>query len=116
LSAGLAAKQDIYDQVQTALGQPIDTSSASAGVDGISSTGGINGAFSASVPVDLDVHLVMDNYGTHKTVAIKSWFARHPRFHVHFTPTSASWINQIERWFAELTRKQIQRGVHTSVR
>ena len=68
------------------------------------------------VPDDLDVHIVMDNYATHKTPRIKAWLARRPRYHVHFTPTSASWINQVERWFAELTRKQIQRGVHTSVR
>jgi hypothetical protein len=54
----------------------------------------------ASIPTDLQVHLVMDNYGTHKTPSIKNWFARHPRFHVHFTPTSASWLNQLERWFA----------------
>ncbi|SDK05364.1 DDE superfamily endonuclease [Bradyrhizobium sp. Rc2d] len=58
----------------------------------------------------------MDNYATHKTPKIKVWLARRPHYHVHFTPTSASWINQVERWFAELTRKQIQRGVHTSVR
>ena len=70
----------------------------------------------ASVPANLDVHLVMDNYATHKTPKIKAWLARRPHYHVHFTPTSASWINQIERWFAELTRKQIQRGVHTSVK
>lgn len=69
----------------------------------------------ASVPNDLDIHLVMDNYGTHKTLTIRNWFARHPRFHVHFTPTSASWLNQVERWFAELTTKLLQRGVHTSV-
>jgi len=69
----------------------------------------------ASVPADLDVHIVMDNYATHKTPAIKAWLARRPHWHIHFTPTSASWINQVERWFAELTRKQIQRGVHTSV-
>ena len=56
----------------------------------------------------------MDNYATHKTAAIKAWLARRPHYHVHFTPTSASWINQVERWFAELTRKQLQRGVHTS--
>ena len=55
------------------------------------------------------------HYATHKTPRIKAWLARRPRYHVHFTPTSASWINQVERWFAELTRKQIQRGVHTSV-
>ena len=70
----------------------------------------------AETPEDLDVHLVMDNYGTHKTPAVKRWFARHPRFHVHFTPTSASWLNQVERWFAEITRKQIRRGTHRSTR
>ena len=69
----------------------------------------------ANVPADLDVHIVMDNYATHKTPAIKAWLARRPHWHIHFTPTSASWINQVERWFAELTRKQIKRGVHTSV-
>lgn len=70
----------------------------------------------ASVPPDLVIHLVMDNYGTHKTPTIRSWFARHPRFHVHFTPTSASWLNQVERWFATLTEKQIRRGTHRSTR
>jgi len=70
----------------------------------------------ASVPVDLDIHLVMDNYGTHKMPAIKAWFARHPRFHVHFTPTSASWLNQVERWFATLTQKYLRRGTHRSTR
>jgi len=70
----------------------------------------------ANVPSDLDVHLVMDNYGTHKTPAVKNWFARHPRFQVHFTPTSVSWINQVERWFATLTEKQIRRGTHRSTR
>ncbi|MQU78518.1 IS630 family transposase, partial [Sinorhizobium medicae] len=68
----------------------------------------------ASVPSDLDVHIVMDNYATHKTASVKNWLMRRPRYHVHFTPTSASWINQVERWFAELTRKQLRRGVHTS--
>ena len=68
----------------------------------------------ANVPSNLDIHLVMDNYGTHKTSAIKRWFVRHPRFHVHFTPTSASWLNQVERWFATLTQKQIRRGTHRS--
>lgn len=67
-----------------------------------------------SVPADLDVHLIMDNYGTHKTPAVKRWFVRHPRFHVHFTPTSASWLNQIERWFATLSEKRIRRGTHRS--
>jgi len=70
----------------------------------------------ASVPAELDVHLVMDNYGTHKTPSIRHWFARHPRFQVHFTPTSASWLNQVERWFATLTEKQIRRGTHRSTR
>lgn len=70
----------------------------------------------ASVPAELDVHLVMDNYGTHKTPAIKAWFARHERFHVHFTPTSASWLNQVERWFATLSEKCIRRGTHRSTR
>jgi len=58
----------------------------------------------------------MDNYGTHKTPKVRAWFARHPRFHVHFTPTSASWLNQVERWFATLTTKQIRRGTHRSTR
>lgn len=70
----------------------------------------------ANVPLDLDVHLVMDNYGTHKTPAINAWFARHPRFQVHFTPTSASWINQVERWFATLTEKALRRATHRSTR
>lgn len=70
----------------------------------------------ACVPAALDVHLVMDNYGTHKTPKVRDWLARHPRFHVHFTPTSASWINQVERWFATLTEKQIRRGTHRSTR
>jgi transposase len=67
------------------------------------------------VPGDLDVHLVCDNYATHKTDSIQRWLAAHPRFHVHFVPTSSSWLNQVERWFAELTTKLLQRGVHTSV-
>lgn len=68
----------------------------------------------ANVPPDLDVHIIMDNYATHKTALVRAWLARRPHYHVHFTPTSASWINQVERWFAELTRKQLRRGVHTS--
>jgi transposase len=71
-------------------------------------------AIEEEVPSELEIHLVMDNYGTHKTPAVQRWFARHPRFHVHFTPTSASWINQVERWFATLTQKQIRRGTHRS--
>ena len=70
----------------------------------------------ANVPVDLDVHVIMDNYGTHKTALIRNWFAKRPRFHPHFTPTYGSWLNLVERWFAELTNKQIRRGTHRSVR
>ena len=70
----------------------------------------------AQLPEGLDIHIVMDNYATHKTPKIKTWLARRPHYHVHFTPTSSSWINQVERWFAELTRKRLRRGVHTSVR
>ena len=69
-----------------------------------------------NVPADLDVHLVMDNYATHKTPAIRRWLAKRPHWHIHFTPTSASWINQIERFFADLTQNQIRRGVHRSTR
>jgi transposase len=68
------------------------------------------------VPADLDVHLILDNYGTHKTPLIQRWLLRHPRFHVHFTPTYSSWINQVERWFATLTEKQLRRGTHRSTR
>src|SRR5215475_5422035 len=68
-----------------------------------------------NVPGGLDVHLVCDNYGTHKTPGIQDWLARHPRFHVHFTPTGSSWINQVERWFGYLTDQKIRRGVHKSV-
>ena len=70
----------------------------------------------AQIPDGLDVHIIMDNYATHKTTVVKNWLARRPHYHVHFTPTSASWINQVERWFAELTWKQIRRGVHTSTK
>lgn len=67
------------------------------------------------VPADLRVHLILDNYATHKTPDIKKWLLVHPRFHLHFTPTSASWLNLVERWFAELTQKKLKRGVHRSV-
>ena len=60
----------------------------------------------SSVPSDLDVHLIVDNYGTHKTALIRRWFAKRPRFQVHYTPTSASWLNLVERWFALLSEKQ----------
>jgi transposase len=66
------------------------------------------------VPADLDVHLVVDNAGTHTTKLIRDWFAKRPRWHIHFTPTSASWINQVERFFGLLTDRQVRRGVHRS--
>ena len=69
-----------------------------------------------SVESDPEIHLVLDNYGTHKHPAVKKWLAARPRYHVHFTPTSSSWLNQIERWFAEITRKRIRRGTFRSVR
>jgi transposase len=69
-----------------------------------------------AVPADLDVHLVCDNYATHNTPEIKEWLTKHPRFHMHFTPTGSSWINQVERWFGLLTDKLIRRGVHASVK
>jgi transposase len=68
-----------------------------------------------AVPADLDVHIVCDNLSTHKTPAILEWLARHPRFHIHFTPTGSSWINQVERWFGLLTSQLLRRSVHTSV-
>jgi len=67
------------------------------------------------VPAELDIHMILDNYATHKTPAIKRWLQRHPRFHLHFTPTGSSWINLIERWFAELTTRKLRRGVHRNV-
>ena len=70
----------------------------------------------AQVPATLDVHIILDNYGTHKTTLIRNWFAKRPRFHLHFTPTYGSWLNLVERWFAELTNKRIRRGVFRSVR
>lgn len=69
-----------------------------------------------TVPADLDVHLILDNSSTHKTPLIHRWLLRHPRFHLHFTPTGASWLNLVERWFAELTEKQLRRGTHSSTR
>jgi transposase len=67
------------------------------------------------VPAELDVHLICDNLSTHKTPAITAWLRAHPRFHMHFTPTSSSWLNQVERWFGLLTDKQIRRGVHKNI-
>jgi transposase len=69
----------------------------------------------AAVPADLDIHLVLDNYGTHKTALVRKWLQKRPRYQLHFTPTHASWLNQVERWFALLTHRQIKRGSHRSV-
>jgi transposase len=69
----------------------------------------------SEVPAELDVHLICDNLATHKTPIITKWLTAHPRFHLHFTPTSSSWLNQVERWFGLLTDKQIRRGVHKSL-
>ncbi len=73
-------------------------------------------AIDAAVPDDLDVHVVLDNSSTHKTPAINKWLLRHPRFHLHFTPTSSSWLNLVERWFAELTNRMLGRSAHRSVK
>ena len=72
-------------------------------------------AIDKAVPAELDVHLICDNLATHKTKAINEWLAKHPRFHMHFTPTGSSWINQVERWFGFLTDQLLRRGVHKSV-
>lgn len=69
----------------------------------------------AEVPAKLEIHLVMDNYATHKTPKVQRWFQRHPRYHLHFTPTSASWLNQVERWFAKITEQRIRRDAFRSV-
>ena len=69
----------------------------------------------AAVPDDLDVHLVMDNYATHKTPLIRNWLVKRPRWHVHLTPTSSSWLNQVERFFALITERKIRRGIYRSV-
>jgi len=72
-------------------------------------------AIDKAVPAELDVHLICDNLSTHKTPAINAWLGKHPRFHMHFTPTGSSWINQVERWFGYLTDQLLRRGVHKSV-
>jgi len=69
----------------------------------------------AAVPSDMEIHLVLDNYGTHKTALVRQWLQIRPRYHLHFTPTHASWLNQVERWFALLSQRQIKRGSHRSV-
>jgi putative transposase len=70
----------------------------------------------ANVPLELEVHIIMDNYATHKHERIRSWFARRPRYHVHFTPTYSSWLNQVETWFGIITRKAIRRGSFRSAK
>jgi len=70
----------------------------------------------AATPAELDLHLVLDNYATHKTPAIHKWLLAHPRFHLHFTPTYSSWLNLVERWFAELTNRKLRRSAHRSVK
>ncbi len=67
------------------------------------------------MPADLDVHLICDNYSTHKSPTITKWLAAHPRFHMHFTPTYSSWPNQVERWFGLLTDQKLRRGIHRSI-
>lgn len=72
-------------------------------------------AIDAAVPSGQDIHLIMDNYGTHKTQAVRAWLSTRPRYHVHFTPTSASWLNLVERFFSQISEKWIKRSAHTSV-
>jgi putative transposase len=69
-----------------------------------------------NIPAELDVHLIADNYGTHKHAKVKAWFARRPRYHIHYTPTYASWLNQVERWFGLITQRAIRRGSFRKVR
>ena len=69
-----------------------------------------------NVPDDLDVHLIVDNYATHKHAKVMAWLAKRPRYHIHFTPTYASWLNQVERWFGIITQQAIRRGSFSSVR
>ena len=70
----------------------------------------------ASVPSNLDVHMILDNSATHKTALVHRWLAKRPRYHLHFTPTGSSWLNLVERWVAALTEKQLRRGVHRNTR
>ena len=72
-------------------------------------------AIDRQVPKGLEIHMILDNYGTHKHANVQAWLAKHPRFHLHFTPTSSSWLNLVERWFRNLTDKAIRRGVFKSV-
>src|SRR5690349_870050 len=75
-----------------------------------------HGVIDASVPADLAVHVIVDNASTHKTPAVHKWRLRHPRFVMHFTPTSSSWLNLAERWFGELTNRKLRRSAHRSIR
>ena len=85
------------------------------GARGTGKTTYIRDAFDPDASLYLDLHLILDNYGTHKTAKVKRWLLRHPRFHCHFTPTCSSWINLVERFFASLTEHQLRRGSHRSV-
>ena len=82
---------------------------------GIRSSSDSCAAWIPSFPEKLKLHLVLDNYGTHKHPKVESWLQRHPRFALHFIPTSSSWLNQVERWFGELTQKAVRRGAFVSV-
>ena len=75
-----------------------------------------NALIDAETPTELDLHLIVDNYATHKHPKVKSWLKRHPRFHMHLTPTSSSWLNLVERWFREITDKRIRRGTFHNVK
>jgi transposase len=108
------------------VGQPLSGESHLRGADALrpaeGNTSGIanaRGRFLATIdrntPAHLDLHLIADNYQTHKHPKVQSWLKRHPRFHMHFTPTSASWINMVERLFAELTNKRLRRGIFHSI-
>jgi transposase len=82
----------------------------------VSARSALAAALDSAVPSELEVHMILDNASTHKTPAIQKWLLAHPRFVLHFTPTSSSWLNLVERWFAELTNKKLKRGTHRSVR
>ena len=103
---------DLFAALNLATGQVVhETRSAHRAVEFIKFLDTIND----SVPPGFDVHVVLDNSSTHKTPAVHRWLLRHSRFTFHFTPTSSSWLNLVERWFAELTRKLLQRSAHTTV-
>ena len=83
---------------------------------GTRSSSGSSKGSTRRLPPHLDLHLIVDNYGTHKHPRVKSWLRRHPRFHLHFIPTSSSWLNMVERWFRDLTDKRIRRRSFHNVR